>query len=43
VPDVVRGLLADGERLATMADAMRSAAKPEAADVIAEELIALVA
>ena len=41
IPDVVRGLLADGERLARMGDAMRRAAKPGAADRIAEELISL--
>jgi UDP-N-acetylglucosamine--N-acetylmuramyl-(pentapeptide) pyrophosphoryl-undecaprenol N-acetylglucosamine transferase len=43
VPEVVRALLADAERLATMGDAMRRAAKPDAADRIAEELIALAA
>ncbi len=41
VPDVVRGLLADGTRLAEMGEAMRRAAKPDAADEIAEELVAL--
>ncbi len=41
VPEVVRGLLADDGRLAAMGEAMRRAAKPEAADQIAEELIAL--
>ena len=41
VPEVVRGLLADQERLAAMGAAMRGAAKPEAAEEIAEELIAL--
>jgi UDP-N-acetylglucosamine--N-acetylmuramyl-(pentapeptide) pyrophosphoryl-undecaprenol N-acetylglucosamine transferase len=41
VPDLVRGLLADDGRLAAMAEAMRHSAKPEAADHIAEELIAL--
>jgi UDP-N-acetylglucosamine--N-acetylmuramyl-(pentapeptide) pyrophosphoryl-undecaprenol N-acetylglucosamine transferase len=41
VPDLVRGLLVDDARLAAMGDAMRRAAKPEAADEIAEELIAL--
>jgi UDP-N-acetylglucosamine--N-acetylmuramyl-(pentapeptide) pyrophosphoryl-undecaprenol N-acetylglucosamine transferase len=41
VPAVVRELLADQERLAAMGAAMRGAAKPEAADEIAEELIAL--
>jgi UDP-N-acetylglucosamine--N-acetylmuramyl-(pentapeptide) pyrophosphoryl-undecaprenol N-acetylglucosamine transferase len=41
VPDLVRGLLEDDARLAAMSEAMRGAAKPEAADEIAEELIAL--
>jgi UDP-N-acetylglucosamine--N-acetylmuramyl-(pentapeptide) pyrophosphoryl-undecaprenol N-acetylglucosamine transferase len=41
VPDVVRGLLADDARLAAMGEAMRQAAKPDAAEEIAEELIAL--
>ena len=40
-PSVVRELLADGARLAAMGEAMRRAAKPDAADEIAEELIAL--
>ena len=43
VPDTVRGLLADAARLAAMGEAMRRAAKPDAADEIAEELIALAA
>jgi UDP-N-acetylglucosamine--N-acetylmuramyl-(pentapeptide) pyrophosphoryl-undecaprenol N-acetylglucosamine transferase len=34
-------LLADPDRLARMSDAMRRLAKPDAADVVAEELIAL--
>jgi UDP-N-acetylglucosamine--N-acetylmuramyl-(pentapeptide) pyrophosphoryl-undecaprenol N-acetylglucosamine transferase len=42
VPDVVRGLLADDARLAAMGEAMRTAARPDAAEQIAEELIALV-
>jgi UDP-N-acetylglucosamine--N-acetylmuramyl-(pentapeptide) pyrophosphoryl-undecaprenol N-acetylglucosamine transferase len=42
VPRVVRKLLADDARLAAMGMAMRGAAKPGAADEIAEELIALV-
>jgi UDP-N-acetylglucosamine--N-acetylmuramyl-(pentapeptide) pyrophosphoryl-undecaprenol N-acetylglucosamine transferase len=42
VPAVVRELLADGARLSAMGEAMRAAAKPEAADQIAEELIQLV-
>jgi len=37
----VNELLGDPERLARMADAMRALAKPDAADVVAEELIAL--
>jgi UDP-N-acetylglucosamine:LPS N-acetylglucosamine transferase len=37
----VRALLADPARLAAMSTAMRQAARPDAADVIAEELIAL--
>ena len=37
----VTELLADPERLQTIGKAMRSLARPEAADVIAEELIAL--
>jgi UDP-N-acetylglucosamine--N-acetylmuramyl-(pentapeptide) pyrophosphoryl-undecaprenol N-acetylglucosamine transferase len=41
VPEAVRELLADQERLAAMGAAMRGAAKPEAAEEIAEELIAL--
>jgi UDP-N-acetylglucosamine--N-acetylmuramyl-(pentapeptide) pyrophosphoryl-undecaprenol N-acetylglucosamine transferase len=41
VPAVVRELLADEGRLSAMGAAMRAAAKPEAADEIAEELIAL--
>ena len=43
VPEIVRDLLADPNRLAAMGDAMRRAAKPRAADEIAEELIALAA
>jgi UDP-N-acetylglucosamine--N-acetylmuramyl-(pentapeptide) pyrophosphoryl-undecaprenol N-acetylglucosamine transferase len=41
LPGVVRDLLADDARLAAMGEAMRRAARPDAADVIAEELIAL--
>ena len=41
VPAVVRELLADGPRLAAMGESMQAAAKPEAADEIAEELIVL--
>ena len=38
---VVGGLLADGDRLSELGEGMRRAAKPGAADEIAEELIAL--
>ncbi len=41
VPDIVRELLDDGARLEAMADSMRRVARPNAADEIAEELIAL--
>jgi UDP-N-acetylglucosamine--N-acetylmuramyl-(pentapeptide) pyrophosphoryl-undecaprenol N-acetylglucosamine transferase len=41
VPELVRSLLDDPGRLATMAAAMRRQARPEAAEVVAEELIAL--
>jgi UDP-N-acetylglucosamine--N-acetylmuramyl-(pentapeptide) pyrophosphoryl-undecaprenol N-acetylglucosamine transferase len=41
VPQLVAELLSDPERMRAMADAMRSAAKPNAADTIADELIAL--
>jgi UDP-N-acetylglucosamine--N-acetylmuramyl-(pentapeptide) pyrophosphoryl-undecaprenol N-acetylglucosamine transferase len=41
VPGLALGLLADEGALAAMAEAMRRAAKPAAADEIAEELIAL--
>ena len=41
VPEVVRDLLAHEGRLAEMGEAMRRASKPDAADEIAEELIAL--
>jgi UDP-N-acetylglucosamine--N-acetylmuramyl-(pentapeptide) pyrophosphoryl-undecaprenol N-acetylglucosamine transferase len=41
VPGVVRDLLADDVRLRAMSEAMRESARPDAADVIAEELIAL--
>jgi UDP-N-acetylglucosamine--N-acetylmuramyl-(pentapeptide) pyrophosphoryl-undecaprenol N-acetylglucosamine transferase len=41
VPELVRSLLDDAGRLAEMRDAMLRVAKPEAADEIAEELIAL--
>jgi UDP-N-acetylglucosamine--N-acetylmuramyl-(pentapeptide) pyrophosphoryl-undecaprenol N-acetylglucosamine transferase len=41
VPDHVRSLLGDPRRLATMGEAMRRAARPDAAEEIAEELIEL--
>ena len=41
VPDLVRSLLDDPPRLRRMGEAMLRAAKPDAADEIAEELIAL--
>jgi UDP-N-acetylglucosamine--N-acetylmuramyl-(pentapeptide) pyrophosphoryl-undecaprenol N-acetylglucosamine transferase len=41
VPDLVRSLLEDPERLASMRERMLSLARPGAADEIAEELIAL--
>ena len=43
VPELVDGLLADPARLAAMSDAMRAAAKPDAAERIADELVALAA
>jgi UDP-N-acetylglucosamine--N-acetylmuramyl-(pentapeptide) pyrophosphoryl-undecaprenol N-acetylglucosamine transferase len=43
VPALVRSLLEDGQRLEQMSLAMRRLARPEAADEIAEELIALAA
>src|SRR5262249_38049586 len=41
VPEIVRSLLGDPERLADMSEAMGRLARPGAADTIAEELIAL--
>ena len=41
VPELVRGLLADPVRLAAMSERMLAVARPNAADEIAEELIAL--
>jgi UDP-N-acetylglucosamine--N-acetylmuramyl-(pentapeptide) pyrophosphoryl-undecaprenol N-acetylglucosamine transferase len=41
VPDLVRSLLDDPERLARMGAAMASAAKPNAAADIADELVVL--
>ncbi len=43
VPRLVDELLSDPGRMRAMADAMRSAAKPNAADTIADELLALAA
>ncbi len=41
IPELVRSLLADPARLAEMGAAMRAAARPDAAEEIAEELVAL--
>jgi len=41
VPDLVRSLLDDPDRLQRMGEAMRRAARPDAGDRIAEELVAL--
>jgi UDP-N-acetylglucosamine--N-acetylmuramyl-(pentapeptide) pyrophosphoryl-undecaprenol N-acetylglucosamine transferase len=43
VPELIRSLLDDPRRLADMSRAMRRLARPDAADEIAEELIALAA
>ncbi len=42
VPALVDELLGDPARLARMSDAMRALAKPDSADVVADELLALV-
>ena len=41
VPDIVRSLLDDPPRLAQMSDAMRNVARPNAAEEIADELVAM--
>jgi UDP-N-acetylglucosamine--N-acetylmuramyl-(pentapeptide) pyrophosphoryl-undecaprenol N-acetylglucosamine transferase len=41
VPELVRSLLGDAQRLAAMGEAMQRSARPQAAQEIAEELIAL--
>ncbi|HEY8028262.1 MAG TPA: UDP-N-acetylglucosamine--N-acetylmuramyl-(pentapeptide) pyrophosphoryl-undecaprenol N-acetylglucosamine transferase [Gaiellaceae bacterium] len=43
VPEVVQSLLADSAKLVAMATAMRAAAKPDAAERIADELLELAA
>jgi UDP-N-acetylglucosamine--N-acetylmuramyl-(pentapeptide) pyrophosphoryl-undecaprenol N-acetylglucosamine transferase len=43
VPALARELLADDERLRQMSEAMRRLARPDAAEMIAEELVALAA
>jgi UDP-N-acetylglucosamine:LPS N-acetylglucosamine transferase len=43
VPELVESVLADGARLAAMAAAMRAAARPDAAERIADELVELAA
>lgn len=43
VPDLMRRLLADPDRLQRMSEAMQRLARPQAADEIAEEVIALAA
>jgi UDP-N-acetylglucosamine:LPS N-acetylglucosamine transferase len=42
-PDVIRALLGDAARLEEMSQAMRTLARPDAGDEIAEELIGLAA
>ena len=41
VADLARSLIGDAERLKEMGDAMKRVARPDAADEIAEELVAL--
>jgi UDP-N-acetylglucosamine--N-acetylmuramyl-(pentapeptide) pyrophosphoryl-undecaprenol N-acetylglucosamine transferase len=41
VPSIVDELLRDGQRLLAMSEAMKALAKPDAADVIADELVRL--
>lgn len=41
VPELVRSLLGDADRLQAMSESMRRVAKPDAAKTVAEELIAL--
>ena len=41
VPDLIRSLLDDPHRLAEMSKAMLALARPDAAEEIAEELVAL--
>jgi UDP-N-acetylglucosamine--N-acetylmuramyl-(pentapeptide) pyrophosphoryl-undecaprenol N-acetylglucosamine transferase len=43
IPALVAELLGDGDRLRAMSDAMRAAAKPDAAERIADELVELAA
>jgi UDP-N-acetylglucosamine--N-acetylmuramyl-(pentapeptide) pyrophosphoryl-undecaprenol N-acetylglucosamine transferase len=43
VPELVRGLLEDRDRLDAMSEAMLARARPDAAETIAEELLALAA
>ncbi len=43
VPELLRSLLDDRRRLGEMSDAMRRLARPDAADAIAEELVAVTA